>query len=102
MENSSAMRVSIASASPVMRADSRCSGGSRPTRIEMKMMLSMPSTISSADSVTNAIQACGSVSSSIIGAQLRLRQFVDGGLLRTGGNTCSALRPQISATALEM
>ena len=65
MENSSAMRVSIASARPVMRADSRRSGGSRLTRIEMKMMLSMPSTISSADSVMNAIHACGSVSSSI-------------------------------------
>ena len=57
MENSSAMRVSIASARPVMRAASRRSGGRRLTRIEMKMMLSMPSTISSADSVMNAIQA---------------------------------------------
>ena len=33
----------------------------------MKMMLSMPSTSSSAVSVKKAIQACGSVSSSIIG-----------------------------------
>jgi hypothetical protein len=65
MENSSAIRVSIAIARPAMRADSRRSGGRRLTRMEMKMMLSMPSTISSADSVMNAIHACGSVSSSV-------------------------------------
>ena len=72
MENSSAMRVSIANARPVMRADSRRSGGSRLTRIEMKMMLSMPRTISSADSVRNAIHACGSVSNSIMSWRLPL------------------------------
>ena len=101
MENSSAMRVSIASARPVMRADSRRSGGSRLTRIEMKMMLSMPSTISSADSVMNAIHACGSVSSSIISAPA-CQGSSSMGSLRTVGNTCSALRPQDSAIALEM
>ena len=37
-----------------------CSAGSFPTRIEMKTMLSMPRTISSAVSVRNAIQDCGS------------------------------------------
>src|SRR5688572_3484115 len=79
MENNRAMRVSIASARPVTRADSRRSGGSRLTRMEMKMMLSMPSTISSADNVTNVIQAWGSVSSSIIqAAGSWLWQLVDG------------------------
>jgi hypothetical protein len=33
--------------------------------------LSMPSTISSADSVRNAIHACGSVNSSVIGPAAR-------------------------------
>src|SRR5581483_5633630 len=77
IENSSSTRVTIANASPLTRAELRCAGGSRPTRIEMKMMLSMPRTISSNDSVTNAIQACGSVKSSSI----VLRQVVHGGLL---------------------
>jgi hypothetical protein len=45
--SSSAMRVPIASSRPMRRARLRCASGSRPTRIEMKMMLSMPSTISS-------------------------------------------------------
>ena len=99
MENSSAMRVSIASARPVMRADSRRSGGSRLTRIEMKMMLSMPSTISSADSVMNAIHAWGSVSSSIT---VQAYGSSSTGLFRSLGNTCSALRPHDSAIALEM
>ena len=107
MENSSAMRVIMASARPVMRADSRRSGGSRLTSIEMKMMLSMPSTISSADNVTNVIQALGSVSSSIIrgGEVARPRSRYGSssiGSLRTGGNTCSAFRPNDSAMELEM
>ena len=105
MENSSAMRVSIASARPVMRADSRRSGGSRLTRIEMKMMLSMPSTISSADSVTNAIHAWGSVSISITAEIVRPWPRYGSssmGSLRTVGNRCSALSPKSSATALEM
>ncbi len=62
IENSSAMRVSIAEREA---ADARRLALLRrqpATRIEMKMMLSMPSTISSADNVTNAIQACGSES----------------------------------------
>jgi hypothetical protein len=54
------MRVSIASASPLSRATFCCRGGRRPTRMAMKMMLSMPSTISSSDSVTNASQMFGS------------------------------------------
>ncbi len=107
MENSSAMRVSIASARPVMRADLRRSGGRRPTRIEMKMMLSMPRTISSNDSVTNASHACGSESSSIMrGPGIRLRQQRYGkwstAVFFTVGNMCSALSPQSSATAAEM
>jgi hypothetical protein len=40
---------------------------SPPTRIEMKMMSSMPSTISSAVRVTRAIQTSGLVSQSDIG-----------------------------------
>ena len=62
--SSSAMRMNIARNRPMRRATSRCAGGSRSTRIEMKTMLSMPSTSSSAVSVANAIQACGSVRSS--------------------------------------
>jgi hypothetical protein len=106
IENSSAMRVTIANARPVMRAVSRRSGGRRLTRMEMKMMLSMPSTISRADSVRNAIHACGSVSSSIIGRTSSARAPRYGswsmGSLRTTGNRCSALRPNDSAMALEM
>ena len=56
-ESSSPMRVSIANARPSVRARWRCCSGSRPTSIEMKTMLSTPSTISSAVSVTSAIQA---------------------------------------------
>jgi hypothetical protein len=55
------MRMNIASASPVCRARRCCSLGSFPARIEMKMMLSMPRTISSAVRVAKPIQACGSV-----------------------------------------
>ncbi len=50
----------------MIRADSRRSWGSRLTRIEMKMMLSMPRTISSVDSVANATQLSGWDSSSIM------------------------------------
>jgi hypothetical protein len=66
IENSSAMRVSIASARPMMRALFCRGGGSRPTRIARKMMLSMPRTISSTVRVAKATQAAGSVSSSSI------------------------------------
>ncbi len=48
--------MNIASDRPTFRARSRSSGGSFPARIEMKTMLSMPSTISSTVSVRRAIQ----------------------------------------------
>ncbi len=48
-----------ASVMPRRRALSRCAGGSFPARIEMKMMLSMPSTSSSAVRVASAIQVSG-------------------------------------------
>ena len=51
---------SSASDRPIWRARRACSGEQRDTRIEMKTTLSMPSTISSAVSVTSAAQACGS------------------------------------------
>ncbi len=44
------------------RARPCCAAGSFPARIEMKMMLSMPRTISSTVSVTRLIQRLGSVS----------------------------------------
>ena len=59
-DSSSRMREPIASDRPSRRARSRFSGGSRPTRIEMKMMLSTPSTISRAVRVARATQALGS------------------------------------------
>ena len=64
-EASRAIRVPIASSRPSRRARLRCAAGRRPTRIEMKMMLSTPSTISSAVSVARAIQAFGSAIQSI-------------------------------------
>jgi hypothetical protein len=66
IENSSSTRVSIAPSSPIFRARFCWSGGSFPERIEMKMMLSTPRTISRKVSVARAIQICGSVSQSII------------------------------------
>jgi hypothetical protein len=66
-ENSSASRVSIAKPRPSRVAFVRCSGGSRPTRMEMKTMLSTPSTISSAVSMKKAIQTFGSSSMSMAG-----------------------------------
>jgi len=54
--------VTMASVRPVLRAR-RCSpAGSFPARIEMKMMLSMPRTISSTVRVRRAIQVSGEVS----------------------------------------
>ena len=50
---------------PASAARARCASGSRPTSIEMKMMLSTPRTISSAVSVKSAIHACGSDSHSM-------------------------------------
>ena len=64
-EHSSRMRVMSASARPTLRAFACCSAGSLPLRIEMKMRLSMPSTISSNVSVKRLIQICGSESHSI-------------------------------------
>src|SRR5579859_4045486 len=66
---SSPTRMNIARNRPSLRATSRRCCGSLSTRIEMKMMLSIPSTSSSAMRVTNAIQACGSASSSIIASR---------------------------------
>ena len=62
-----ATRMNIAMNKPRRRAISRRSRGNLSTRIEMKMMLSMPSTSSSAVSVANAIQASGESSSSSMG-----------------------------------
>jgi hypothetical protein len=56
---SKANRVTAASNMPTLRARPRCSGGSLPARMEMKMMLSMPSTSSSAVRVASAIQVSG-------------------------------------------
>src|SRR6516164_334159 len=80
-ENSNAMRVSIASARPLMRAVACDCGGNRPTRIEMKMTLSMPRTISSSDSARKASQRCGSA---IRAAGSPLRQVVECRLLDRG------------------
>jgi len=60
------MRVTIASARPLMRALFCSAGGRRSTRMEMKIRLSMPRTISSSASVTNASQMCGSASSAVL------------------------------------
>src|SRR5690606_3997815 len=56
---SSPRRLTNAPSRPIRRARSRCASGSLPTRIEMKMMLSSPSTISSAESVSRLIQTSG-------------------------------------------
>ena len=54
--SSSRMRVIIASPSPILRALGCWSDGSLPTRIAMNTMLSIPSTISSSDSVSSEIR----------------------------------------------
>src|SRR5262245_6513696 len=64
-------RLTSASAMPIRRAVARFSTGSRPTRMVMKTMLSMPRTISIADNVARAIHASGEESCSIIGASPR-------------------------------
>ena len=56
---SSSMRVNIASASPIIRARPRCASGKRPHKIAIKMILSIPSTISSPVSVARLIHASG-------------------------------------------
>src|SRR5215469_15993743 len=78
-ENNNAMRVTIASARPLMRAVACDCGGSRPTRIEMKM--SMPRTISSSESARKASQRCGSENRAVSSP---LRQVVERGLLDRG------------------
>ena len=64
---SSSMRVNIASASPIIRARPRCASGKRPHKIAIKMILSMPSTISSPVSVARLIHASGEAIHSNIG-----------------------------------
>ena len=66
MAKSSMTRKTSASRSPICRARVAAGSGSFPTMIEMKMMLSMPSTISITERVTKAAQASGLVSSSSI------------------------------------
>ena len=60
------MRNTSASSSPIWRARFACSAGIRETITEMKMTLSMPSTISSAVNVSSANQASGLASNSIM------------------------------------
>ncbi len=64
-EASSAMRMNIASPRPTCRAFFCWAAGSLPARIEMKITLSTPSTISRNVRVTSAIQASGEVIHSI-------------------------------------
>ena len=65
IENRSPMRVSIANPRPRTRPRCCSSCGSFDTRIDRKMMLSMPRTISSSVSVRKEIQTAGSDSISI-------------------------------------
>lgn len=65
--SSSRMRVMHATAMPNLRANSRRSGGSLLTAMEMNTRLSMPSTISIVLNVNSRIHTCGSLNSSIIG-----------------------------------
>src|SRR5260221_911767 len=66
--SSNPIRMNIARKRPIFRAISRRAAGSRSTRIEMKMTLSIPNTSSSTVNVTNAIQASGLTRRSSIGA----------------------------------
>src|SRR5512145_504520 len=68
-ENSSRTRVSIAASSPRRRARACWFAGSLPDRIEMKMTLSTPRTISRKVSVARAIQTWGSENDSIMASQ---------------------------------
>ena len=61
MVNSSPSRSSSAIMMPMRRARACCSFGNLLVRIEMKIRLSMPSTISMTISVISAIQAAGSL-----------------------------------------
>jgi hypothetical protein len=58
-ENRRRMRVPIASSKPRRRADACLACGNRPDRMEMKMMLSTPRTISRKVSVARAIRISG-------------------------------------------
>ena len=60
------MRNTSASSSPIWRARLACAGGIRETITDRKMTLSIPSTISSAVSVSSAAQASALVSNSIM------------------------------------
>src|SRR5690606_17469589 len=64
--SSSRMRVMQATAMPNLRANSRRSGGSLLTAIEMNTRLSMPSTISIVLRVNSRIQTCGSLNIAVI------------------------------------
>src|SRR5579863_4297109 len=61
MDKSKRTRVMSASSRPIVRARPRRAGGNLPERIEMKMTLSMPRTISRAVSVSRLIQMLASV-----------------------------------------
>jgi hypothetical protein len=65
--SSSRIRIPIASPRPMIRARSRSAKGRRWTRMEMKITLSIPRTISSTVSVSRATQVSGFVRSSIGG-----------------------------------
>src|ERR1044071_6571112 len=65
----SSTRVMSASERPSFRAFACFSAGSFPARIEMKITLSMPRTISRPVRVRSEIQICGSVSQSMTGEQ---------------------------------
>src|SRR4029450_3932789 len=64
------MRVTRANINPVCRALACCSGGNLPARIEMKMTLSMPRTISRTVRVKRLIHASGKLIHSITGARI--------------------------------
>ena len=71
-KNTSTTRMTIASVRPRLRALACCSFGSLLARIEMKMTLSTPSTISRTNSVTKTAievgrEGEGEVHSSIVG-----------------------------------
>ena len=67
---SNPIRMNMAMNKPIFLASSRFSTGSLSTKIEIKMMLSMPSTNSNAVRVANAIQASGEVMISILNVVL--------------------------------
>ena len=62
IENNNAIRMTIASMSPIVRPLACWCCGNLPARIAMKIILSMPSTISRAVRVMSASQISGFVS----------------------------------------